>query len=581
MSATQPEMSKADAMSDASPHPSSSTPLKDGANETNTVEVYDDSAPPAVYPHGWKLWITYVATLFTMFLVPLDMTIVATAIPKITEDFHSLDEVGWYGSAFFLTLAVFQSPWGKVYKFYPLRLVYALSVLVFELGSLICGVSKNSEMLVAGRVITGCGGAGITIGTYVIIAHLVPPAKAPSFIGGIGAAFSIASVAGPLVGGAFTEKLSWRWCFYINLPIGGAAFLVFFALFPKPSTPLPQATLKEKLMQLDLAGTTLAVGSVICYFLALEWGGVGKAWSSSSVVGTLVGWILLSIVFGVTQWLQQERASIIPRILAQRHVAGGSAFMFLLSCANFSMIYNLPIYFQSVKGASPTKSGILVLPLIVSASIFVVASGILFTKFPFYQLYLLFGASFTAIGAGLLYTLQGNSRAGAYLGYQLVVGIGNGACQQIPLTVVQAFSKPEDLATSMSTVLFFQLLSGAMSVAAAQSVFINRLLSTVSVRLPNIDRATIITTGATDLQRVFPPDQLSAIRDSYLDGLHASWAMAIAFAAAALLTGLTLGFKTIKKPQDKRKEINGSAEETEASENNEGVADTKETADVV
>ncbi|PSR83630.1 major facilitator superfamily domain-containing protein [Coniella lustricola] len=483
-----------------------------------------------------------------MFLVPLDMTIVATAIPKITEEFQSLDQVGWYSSAFFLSLAVLQSPWGKIYKYHQIKIAYAASVFIFELGSLICGVAQNSQMLIAGRVITGTGGAGVTIGTYVIISHLVPSSKAPAFIGGIGAAFSIASVAGPLVGGAFTGQVSWRWCFYVNLPIGGTATLIFLTLFPKPTTLFPQVTLIEQLLQLDVLGTALAVASVVCYFLALEWGGISKAWGSADVVGMLVGSILLAIAFGVVQWALGQRASIMPRILAQRHVAGGAAFMFLLSCANFSMIYNLPIYFQSVKGSSPTLSGIQVLPLIVSASIFVIMGGILFTKFPRYQVYLLVGASFTAVGAGLLYTLKVDSYAGDYIGFQFVVGFGNGICQQIPLTVVQAFSKPEDLATSMSTVLFFQLLSGALSVAATQSVLLNRLLASAAKRLPNISRETIISTGATDLGRVFTGDELLVIRECYLDGLRAAWAVAIAFAGLALLTGLSLGFKTIEKP---------------------------------
>ncbi|KAF3767980.1 putative gliotoxin efflux pump [Cryphonectria parasitica EP155] len=520
------------------------------------------------YAQGWKLWLVYIATLLTMFLVPLDMTIVATAIPKITQEFHSLNEVGWYSSAFFLTLAVFQSPWGKIYKYHPIKVAYIASVFTFELGSLICGVAQNSHMLIAGRLITGCGGAGVTIGTYVIISHLVPPSKTPAFIGGIGAAFSIASVAGPLVGGAFTGEVSWRFCFYINLPVGGVATLVFFALFPKPTAPLPQASIKERLLQLDLLGTTLAVASIVCYFLALEWGGVSKSWGDADVVGTLVGSILLAIAFGVVQWILDQRASIMLRILAQRHVAGGSAFMFLLSCANFSMIYNLPLYFQSVKGSSPTLSGIQVLPLIVSASVFVVISGILFTKFRFYQIYLFVGASFTTIGAGLLYTLKVDSYAGDYIGFQFVVGFGNGICQQIPLTVVQAFSKPEDLATSMSTVLFFQLLSGALSVAAAQSVLLNRLLATAAERLPDVSRMTIISTGATDLGRVFVGDQLLAIRECYLDGLRAAWAMAIGFAGVALLTGLTLGFNRIEKsPQgvdsttDVQKKTEGESDE--------------------
>ncbi|KAK8092864.1 MFS general substrate transporter [Apiospora kogelbergensis] len=541
------------------PPPVSDSPFHASLPEEgeDTVEKNDvGDAPLESYLQGWRLWLVYIATLFTMFLVPLDMTIVATAIPKITEEFQSLDEVGWYGSAFFLTLAIFQSPWGKLHKYYPLKWVYAASVLIFELGSLICGVSKNSQMLIAGRVITGCGGAGITIGTYVIITHLVPPSNAPAYIGGIGAAFSVASVAGPLVGGAFTGEATWRWCFYVNLPVGGTASLIFFAVFPQPTTVLPKVAARKIILELDPLGTALAVGSIICYFLALEWGGVSKPWDSADVIGTLVGWCLLVVAFGIVQWTLEERASIIPRILIQRNVAGGSAFMFLVGCANFLMIYNLPIYFQSVKGSSPTLSGVEVLPLIVSASVFVVLSGIAFTKFPLHQFYLVAGAGLIAIGAGLLYTLGTHSYAGAYLGYQFVVGIGNGVCQQIPLTIVQASSPPQDLATSMATVLLlkasspptvFQLLSGALSVAAAQSAFINRLLLCASVRLPDIDRAIIITTGATDLQRVFSGNQLTVIRECYLDGLRTAWAMAVVFGGLGLLVGLALGFGRVKK----------------------------------
>ncbi|KAI0423553.1 putative gliotoxin efflux pump [Xylaria sp. FL1042] len=517
---------------------------------TGTASNNDDGTdvPKPEYPQGWKLWLVYIAALLTIFLVPLDLTIVATAIPKITQEFKSLDDVGWYSSAFFLSLAVFQSPWGKIFKYYPIRIAYAASVFVFELGSLICGTAKHSQSLIAGRVITGIGGAGVTIGTYVIIAHLVPSSKAPAFIGGIGAIFSIASVVGPLVGGAFTGEVSWRWCFYVNLPIGGAAALVFFTLFPKPTSPVPQATVKEKLLQLDPLGTNLAVASIVSYFLALQWGGVSKSWGDADVVGTLVGSALLAVAFAIVQWVLDQRASIIPRILTQRYVAGGSAFMFLLASANFLVIFDLPLYFQSVKGSSPTLSGIEILPLIVSASLFVVLSGILFTKFRNYQVFLLIGAIFTTVGAGLLYTLKVDSYPGEYIGYQFVVGFGNGVCQQIPLTVVQASSKPEDLAASMSTVLFFQLLSGALSIAAAQSIFINRLLASAALRLPDVSRNLIISTGATDLQRVFIGEQLSVIRECYMDGLRGSWASAIAFAGLALLTGLTLGFKSIEKP---------------------------------
>jgi hypothetical protein len=164
------------------------------------------------YPTAFRLTMIVVALALSMFLVALDMTIVATAIPRITDQFHSLDQVGWYGSAFFLTLASFQSTWGKAYKYFPLKFSFLISILVFEIGSLVCGVARDSTTLIVGRAIAGAGGAGIASGSYTIIAFSASPKQRPAFTGILGASYGIASVIGPLLGGVFTDKLSWRWC---------------------------------------------------------------------------------------------------------------------------------------------------------------------------------------------------------------------------------------------------------------------------------------------------------------------------------------------------------------------------------
>ena len=169
-------------------------------------------------PTNFRLFAIILALVLSMFLVSLDMTIVATAIPRITDEFHSLQDVGWYGSAFFLTLASFQSTWGKAYRYFDLKLTFLMSIFIFEVGSLICGVSQNSVTLIVGRAIAGLGGAGVASGVYIIIAFSAPPDKRAAYTGILGATYGVASVVGPLLGGVFTDHATWRWAFYVNLP---------------------------------------------------------------------------------------------------------------------------------------------------------------------------------------------------------------------------------------------------------------------------------------------------------------------------------------------------------------------------
>lgn len=218
------EKSTPDSAESCSVHPSGTEPTKDLYRQMSKDELDNSSKGAAEpsrqmskseegdYPAAFRLAMIIVALALSIFLVAIDMTIVATAIPRITDQFHSLDQVGWYGSAFFLTLASFQSTWGKAYKYFPLKTSFLISILIFEIGSLVCAVANNSTTLIVGRAIAGAGGAGIASGAYTIIAFSAPPQQRPAFTGILGASYGIASVIGPLLGGVFTDKLTWRWC---------------------------------------------------------------------------------------------------------------------------------------------------------------------------------------------------------------------------------------------------------------------------------------------------------------------------------------------------------------------------------
>ena len=299
------------------------------------------------------------------------------AIPKITDDFDSLDDVGWYGSAFFLTVAAFQSTWGKAYKYFPLKWTFMLAILIFEVGSLICGVAPSSVALIVGRAIAGAGGAGIASGAYTILAFSVEPARVAAFTGILGATYAVASVVGPLLGGVFTDNISWRWCFYINLPIGGlsGAIILFFFVAPKAARP-QKATTKEKILQLDLAGSFIFMAAIVCLILALQWGGTTKSWGDSDVIGTLVGFFVILAVFIVNEWWMDERALMVPRLIKQKTFLLMALYV-MFNCATFFiLIYYLPIYFQSIDGVSAASSGVRNLPFILGITLFTIASGI-------------------------------------------------------------------------------------------------------------------------------------------------------------------------------------------------------------
>ncbi|KAM5349230.1 hypothetical protein ACJ41O_005737 [Fusarium nematophilum] len=503
--------------------------------------------------NGWKLALVITGLCLAVFCMALDNTIIATAIPRITDEFRALDDLGWYGSAYLLTTCSFQLLFGKLYSYYSVKWVFLAAIGFFELGSLVCGAAPTSTALIIGRAIAGIGSAGIFSGAILIIVLSVPMRQRPTYVGVLAGMYGVSSVAGPLMGGAFTDKLTWRWCFYINLPLGVATVLFVVLFFNPPQAPSGSAkdevSWKQQIVQFDIEGTACFLPAIISLLLALQWGGSRYPWSDGRIIGLLVVFGVLITLFVIIQFWKQDRATVPPRILADRTVWSCAAFAVCFGASFFLLIYYLPIWFQAIKDASAVRSGIMNLPMILGLVVMSVLAGVVVSAIGYYTPLIHASSILMSIGAGLLTTFRVSTQSPAWIGYQALYGIGAGLGMQLPLVAVQTALPEQDIPVGTATLMFSQTLGGSIFVQVAQNVFTNQLGKELqSVR---VDAEIVLGAGATELRDNVPAGHLQQVLVAYSKALTDTWYVSVAVAVLSIIPALFIPWKSVK---DKKEE---------------------------
>ncbi|KAL1902288.1 hypothetical protein Sste5346_001264 [Sporothrix stenoceras] len=518
------------------------------------VEAAAEKADEQTFPPMRTVIVVMMALYLAMFLVSLDRIIISTAIPQITDEFHSIDDIGWYGSAYVLASCATQLLFGRFYAFYKNKIVFLAAIVLFEVGSALCGAAPNSTAFILGRALAGAGSAGVMAGAIVITIPLVPLNKRPMYQSMLGAIFGVSSAIGPLIGGAFTtnKHLTWRWCFYINLPIGGVSIVLIMLFLHLPQPPREHALpALEKAKRMDPIGTLLFTPAVVCFLLALQWGGNTYAWNSGRVIALFVVAGVLFISWIASQaWLGSDYATVPGRIIKQRSIMAGVTFSMCVGGVLLSFSYYLAVWFQAIQGVDALQSGIRSLPFVLALVVASIIGGGMTTRFGYYTPFAILCSCLLSIGMGLTTTLRVDSGHSKWIGYQVVGGLGMGFGMQMSSLAAQTVLPGPDVPVGASLMFFGQGLGGAVFLCVTQSIFLQQLFKDLSSVMPAEAARQLVNTGATAIRSAVSSDLLPATLVEYNKALTTAFYVPLAIASFSIIPALCFEWKSVKKARE-------------------------------
>jgi EmrB/QacA subfamily drug resistance transporter len=469
-----------------------------------------------------QIIVSFVGLMLGMLLAAIDQTIVATALPTIVGDLGGLDHLSWVVSAYLLTETVSTPLWGKLGDLYGRKRLFQGAIVIFLAGSILAGMSQTMGELILFRAVQGAGGGGLIVLAQAVIGDIVSPRERGRYMGLFGAVFGAASVIGPLTGGFLTDHLTWRWVFYVNVPLAIIALLVTSIVLP--SSPRRQEA------RVDWLGVGLLAGAISCFVLLTTWGGTEYDWASPVILGLGLVSAAMVALFVVAE--QRAAEPVLPlRLFRLRtfNVAGGVSL--LLGVAMYGAITYLPTLLQVANGATASDSGLLLVPLMLGLLGASTLSGQFITRTGRYRLFPIAGTAVSAAGMFLLSTLGTGSSRWESGTYMVLLGIGIGLTMQVMVLATQNETPAEDLGVATSTVTFFRTVGGSMGVALFGALYTSRLTRLLGGT----------ATGLTPAQiGHLPAGQRAQVASAFADAITGVFVYGIPVLVGAFLLALLL-----------------------------------------
>lgn len=497
------------------------------------LDAHSRAADPRAEHVSGNVLVSIGALLLGMLLAALDQTIVSTALPTIVSELGGMEHLSWVVTAYLLASTAATPLWGKLGDQYGRKRLFQTAIVIFLIGSALCGMAQNMPQLIAFRALQGLGGGGLMVLSMAIVGDLVPPRDRGRYQGLFGAVFGATSVLGPLLGGVFTEHLSWRWVFYVNLPVGVVALAVIATVLR-----IPRKSTKHVI---DYLGTFLIAAVATCLVLVASLGGTTWDWASPQIVGLAVLGVLLAVAFVAAE--RRAAEPVLPlKLFRIRTFTLSAVISFIVGFAMFGAMTYLPTFLQVVQGVSPTLSGVHMLPMVAGLLLASTASGQIVSRTGRWKVFPVAGTGVTTLGLLLLHRLDEHSSTGAMSACFFVFGLGLGLVMQVLVLIVQNAVGYEDLGVATSGATFFRSIGASFGVAIFGTIFSGRLGDKLTdafegVQLPSgvsVDGLESDPRGIAELPSTLRPQALDAYASAITD--------VFLYAAPVALVGFVLAW---------------------------------------